>query len=149
MEIGKVIWSVFAFLGMAIVAVLLYDLLFAYDYTASSSAQGDGNDHLGTHAISETLGVQKGAIWALADGIQSGMSLYTYNYCYLPVIHETDEIDAQLSLTIRGQLVDSIGNTITNPDDTPVHLDNPSEQLVESYESIWSGGFDWYEGDWT
>ena len=122
MEIGKVIWSVFAFLGMAIVAVLLYDLLFAYDYTASSSAQGDGNDHMGAHTIEEINGVRKGALWVVADAIQSGASLYYYNYCYLPVIHETDRVDRTLGWTSPYQMVERDGSLIAGYDATPTNL---------------------------
>lgn len=121
MEVGKVVLSVFAFLGMAIVAVLLYDLLFAYDYTASSSAQGDGNDHMGSHSVQEIRGSQKGALWVLADTIQENASFYVYNYCYLPIAHETDVLDQQMSLSSQYYMVDDEGNSIES-DATPTNL---------------------------
>lgn len=145
MDVAKVIGSVFLFIGLAILAVILYDLLFAYDYESSSSAQGDGNDHMGAHEVESTGKFdygQHGALWVLADGVQNASSFYYYNYCYLPAVHDTDELDSQLGLTSPYFMIGA--NGLKAPGDG--YKDTPTD-TSEDIVDVPSDG-EWWSTDW-
>lgn len=86
----KMVKDVFLFIMGVTVAMFLYLALFGtYDL--------DGNSLVGTKTGNVTQAQEwKGAIWYMARSIESPISRYYYQYCYLPNVHQNDYVDEDL-----------------------------------------------------
>lgn len=75
MDVAKVIYYVFLFLGIAVAASILYKVFFDYP---------------------------DGTLWWASRSIQVPMSAYYYRYCYIPEAHQSDSVDEALGGTSLG-----------------------------------------------
>lgn len=138
MEVSKVVLSVFLFLAMAIVATLLYFLLL-YNPDSNQSEYADTKGNIRNPVQ------YKGVLWRMTDAVQDGFTMYAYNYCYFPAVHQNDYIDAELGLDRynRGVLLDySQPNLSIENLNTPMNLNNRTLVTVPT------GDPNWYSTDW-
>ena len=71
MDVAKFIKEAFLFLGLAVLGAILYTWLLAYP---------------------------DGALWKVSENIQTPISIYYNQYCYVPNMHQSDYIDSKLGL---------------------------------------------------
>lgn len=149
--IHKVIWLVFYTLAIAMLAAILYNVLFVYDYDrvnteAPGDANVDGVSGIGTIAGGKNAGVLdgKGALWVAADTIQNGCSYFFYQYAYLPMIHQNDEIDQQLGVQSdyfmmdeTGAIIEDSASTVAGYKNTPTDLSGARIYTVDDISGDW------------
>lgn len=149
MEVSKVVLSVFLFLAMAILATLLYFLLlYNPDSTQSEYADTKGNIRNPVQ--------YKGVLWRMTDAVQDGFTMYAYNYCYFPAVHQNDYIDRALGLNaIQGNenvLLKESSNGIVNfeevANNTPMNLSRSSNYRDDIVKVPESGDPNWYSTGW-
>lgn len=138
MEVSKVVLSVFLFLAMAIVATLLYFLLL-YNPDSNQSEYADTKGNIRNPVQ------YKGVLWRMTDAVQDGFTMYAYNYCYFPAVHQNDYIDIELGLDRynRGVLLDySQPNLSIENLNTTMNLNNRTLVTVPT------GDPNWFSTDW-
>lgn len=145
--VQKAIWLVFYTLAIAMLAALLYNVLFIYDYDRVNTEMPGDSDGVGTVAGGIWNG--KGALWVAADTIQNACSSYFYNYAYLPMIHQNDEIDQQLGVRSDYFMMDEDGVAIEDDVTSAVGYKNTPTDLSDTdvYEILSGGSGEWYHED--
>lgn len=145
--VQKAIWLVFYTLAIAMLAALLYNVLFIYDYDRVNTEMPGDADGVGTVAGGIWNG--KGALWVAADTIQNACSSYFYNYAYLPMIHQNDEIDQQLGVRSDYFMMDEDGMAIEDDVESAVGYKNTPTDLSDTdvYEILSGGSGEWYHED--
>lgn len=145
--VQKAIWLVFYTLAVAMLAALLYNVLFVYDYDRVNTEVPGDTSGIGT--ISGGVLNGKGALWVAADTIQNACSAHFYNYAYLPMIHQNDEIDQQLGIASDYYMMEADGTAIADDVDSAVGYKNTPADLSDTdVYSVPSGGSgEWYHED--
>lgn len=92
---NKLVKDVFLVIIGVTVAMILYLVLFG-----TTSLNGSKNDLVGTKTgnIEQTQAWQ-GVIWYMAEAIETPLSRYYYQYCYLPNLHQGGGVDKALGGT--------------------------------------------------
>lgn len=142
----KTIGLVFYTIGVAMLMALLYNVLFVYDYDVVNTEVTvyDGKEN--TSSGSRYMLGSKGALWVAADNIQSACSYFFYEYAYLPMVHQNDEIDQQLGVQSDYYMMDNIGDPI--PDSvTSVDTGYKNTPTDLEMENIFETGSGWYHED--
>lgn len=89
---NKLVKDVFVVIIAVTVAMILYLVLFG-----TTSLNGSKNDLVGTKTgnITQTQAWQ-GVLWYVAETVETPISRYYYQYCYLPNIHQNSGVDIAL-----------------------------------------------------
>ena len=150
--VQKAIWLVFYTLAIAMLAALLYNVLLVYDYDkVNTEVPGYVSEDGSRYRLTVAGGIMdgKGALWVAADTIQNACSSYFYNYAYLPMIHQNDEIDQQLCVQSDYFMMEADGTAIEDDvtsaggyKNTPTDLSNTNVYEVDS-----EGSGEWYHED--
>lgn len=144
----KMLWLVFYTLGVAMLCALLYNVLFVYNYDVVNTEVTvyDGKVNTGVDKSRYMFG-SKGALWVAADNIQNACSWFFYEYAYLPMVHQNDEIDQQLGVDSDYYMMDGNGVAIPDAVDTAGGYKNTPANIRDDrlYEAPSSSG--WYHED--
>lgn len=96
---NSLVKNAFLVLMGAVVATLLYFIFFGTtDLAGNSSMQVNEGSHVMTFARE-----WKGALFYMAEAVQTPTAKYYYDYCFNPSIHSTDYLDMSLGCTAQGQ----------------------------------------------
>lgn len=137
---NKMVYTVFIVIMCVTIASILYLVLFG-------TRNLNGDSLVGTKTGNITQNSEwMGAIWYMAQAVETPIARHYYEYCYLPNIHANDYVDEVLGGHKNNTSYYYDGNM--QKTDTDLATSSSNGKLPDLYTFSSSGGVTYYGVDW-
>lgn len=127
---------VFTFLLWVSIAWIMYLVLFGtYSLNGEEIAVGD-TAYTGNTTQSTAW---KGVLWSMALSVESPLSGYYYDFCFIPNVHANDYVDAALGASPSGSFPGgNLHQTATDLSRVDSDMYTPSSSSAYKWSSGWT-----------
>lgn len=135
---NNLVKTVFLVIIAVTVAMILYMVFFG-------TVNFNGDSLVGTKTGNiEQTNEWQGVLWFMARAVETPISRYYFEYCYLPNIHQNDYVDEALGGTVNTSYYN--GNIQTTKTDLKYDASNPCADLYEFSDLV--DGINHYSTGW-